>query len=57
MQDSQTAFEDLETRIVTALVDVYRSKLQPITTDMEDIKSLLKLGFRLPDEPAPDEPA
>lgn len=57
MQDSQSAFEDLETRIVTALVDVYRSKLQPITTDMEDIKSLLKLGFRLPDEPAPDEPA
>ena len=57
MQDSQTAFEDLETRIVTALVDVYRSKLQPITTDMEDIKSLLKLGFRLPDDPTPDEPA
>ncbi len=49
MRDSQSAFEDLETRIISALVDVHRTKIQPITEEMNDIKSLLKLGFRLPE--------
>ena len=50
MKGSQSAFEDLETRIIAALVDVHRTKFQPVSEDMEQIKSLLKLGFRLPDE-------
>ncbi|MCB1859857.1 MAG: hypothetical protein KDI63_16400 [Gammaproteobacteria bacterium] len=50
MQNSQSAFEDLETRIISALVDVHRTKIQPITDEINDIKSLLRLGFRLPEE-------
>ncbi|MEW7978483.1 MAG: hypothetical protein AB2813_01355 [Candidatus Sedimenticola endophacoides] len=50
MQGSQTAFEDLENRIGSALVEIYKSKVQPITTDMADIKKLLKIGFRLSDD-------
>ena len=50
MRSSQNAFEDLETRIISALVDVHRSRFQPVTEDMADIKRLLKIGFRLPDE-------
>ena len=50
MRNSQSAFEDLETRIISALVDVHRSRFQPVTEDMADIKRLLKIGFRLPDE-------
>jgi hypothetical protein len=51
MRSSHQAFEDLETRIISALVEVYKTKIQPVTTDMDEIKTLLKLGFRLPDEP------
>ena len=29
--------------------EIYKSKVQPITTDMADIKKLLRIGFRLPD--------
>ncbi len=50
MKGSQSAFTDLETRIISALVDVHRTKFQPVTDDMNEIKALLKLGFRLPDE-------
>ena len=50
MRNSQSAFEDLETRIISALVDVHRTKVQPIHDEMKDIKRLLRLGFRLPDE-------
>ena len=50
MKGSQSAFEDLETSIISALVDVHRTKCQPVTDDMNEIKALLKLGFRLPDE-------
>jgi len=51
MRDSQSAFEDLETRIISALVDVHRTKIQPVHEEMNDIKRLLRLGFRLPEEP------
>ncbi|MCP3668100.1 MAG: hypothetical protein GY696_37355 [Gammaproteobacteria bacterium] len=50
MQNSQAAFEELETRIISALVDVYKSKVQPISSDMNEIKELLKIGFRLPED-------
>jgi len=50
MKGSQSAFEDLETRIISALVDIHQAKFQPVTDDMNEIKTLLKLGFRLPDE-------
>ncbi len=50
MRGSQSAFEDLETRIISALVDVYRTKFEPVTEDMEEIKQLLREGFRLPDK-------
>jgi len=50
MRTSHQAFEDLETRIISALVEVYKTKIQPVTADMDEIKALLRLGFRLPDE-------
>lgn len=50
MRDSQSAFEDLETRIISALLDVQRTRIQPINEEIGDIKRLLKLGFRLPEE-------
>jgi hypothetical protein len=50
MRNSQSAFEDLETRIISALVDVHRTKIQPVNEEMNDIKRLLRLGFRLPEE-------
>lgn len=50
MRNSQSAFEDLETRIISALVDVHRTKIQPVHEEMTDIKRLLRLGFRLPEE-------
>jgi hypothetical protein len=49
MQGSQVAFEDLEQRIGAALVEIYKSKIQPVAEDMNDIKKLLKIGFRLPE--------
>jgi hypothetical protein len=51
MRDSQSAFEDLETRIIAALMDVHRTRIQPINEEINDIKRLLRLGFRLPEEP------
>ena len=51
MRGSQQAFEDLESRLISALVEVYRTKFQPITTELDDIKGLLRIGFRLPEEP------
>jgi hypothetical protein len=51
MRGSHQAFEDLETRLISALVEVYRTKFQPITSELDDIKGLLRLGFRLPEEP------
>ncbi len=50
MGKSQSAFEDLETRIISALVDVHRTRFQPVTEDMDEIKRLLRIGFRLPEE-------
>ena len=50
MRSSQSAFEDLETRIISALVDVHRTRLQPVNEEINDIKRLLRLGFRLPEE-------
>ncbi|OOZ35831.1 MotA/TolQ/ExbB proton channel family protein [Solemya velesiana gill symbiont] len=49
MKKSQQAFEDLENRIGSALVDIYKTKIQPVADDMNDIKKLLKIGFRLPE--------
>lgn len=51
MRGSQQAFEDLESRLISALVEVYRTKFQPITSELDDIKGLLRIGFRLPEEP------
>jgi len=50
MQKSQAAFEDLENRIAASLIEVYKAKVQPIADDMNDIKKLLKIGFRLPEQ-------
>ncbi|MES9957046.1 MAG: hypothetical protein ABW086_08350 [Sedimenticola sp.] len=49
MKKSQQAFEDLENRIGSALVEIYKTKIQPVADDMNDIKKLLKIGFRLPE--------
>jgi hypothetical protein len=51
IQNSQSAFQDIETRIITALVDVYRTRSEPITDELGDIKRLLRSGFRLPEQP------
>lgn len=49
MKKSQEAFEDLENRIGASLVEIYKTKIQPVADDMNDIKKLLKIGFRLPE--------
>jgi hypothetical protein len=50
MQGSQNAFEELETHLAAALMNVYETKIHPITQEMEEIKHLLKSGFRLPED-------
>ncbi|MES9898480.1 MAG: hypothetical protein ABW148_05595 [Sedimenticola sp.] len=50
MQGSQNAFAELETHIGTALKNVYDTRIHPITDEMTEIKHLLKIGFRLPEE-------
>ncbi len=51
IQSSQAAFQDIETRIISALVDVYRNRAEPITDELGEIRRLLRIGFRLPEEP------
>lgn len=51
MRDSQSSFEDFETRMTSSLMKVYDSRIDPILVgEMEDIKLLLKHGFRLTEE-------
>ncbi|MCW8890925.1 MAG: hypothetical protein OQL20_09730 [Sedimenticola sp.] len=47
MQSSQTNIESLEQCISNAVNQVYDHRIQPITQEMEDIKKLLRDGFRL----------
>ena len=49
MVQSQGGLDDLEQRIASALAEVQQQLGEPITTEMEEIKALLKLGFRLPE--------
>lgn len=51
MDESQQTFQHVEQRLINTL-DAYRGKIQTLNTDMAEIKYLLKLGFRLPTEPA-----
>ena len=47
MQNSQSNIEALEQCISTSVNKVYEERIQPITQEMEDIKKLLRDGFRL----------
>jgi len=47
MQHSQGNIEALEQSISNAFNQVYEERIQPITREMEDIKKLLRDGFRL----------
>jgi hypothetical protein len=47
MQNSQSNIESLEQCISNAVNKVYDDRIQPVTQEMEDIKKLLRDGFRL----------
>lgn len=47
MQNSQGNIESLEQCINNAVNKVYDDRIQPVTQEMEDIKKLLRDGFRL----------
>jgi hypothetical protein len=47
MQSSQGNIESLEQCISNAVNKVYDDRIQPVTQEMEDIKKLLRDGFRL----------
>ncbi|PLY12484.1 MAG: hypothetical protein C0631_16635 [Sedimenticola sp.] len=49
MEKSQGAFTDMETRITNSL-ELYMSRAEDMHSDMAEIKELLKLGFRLPED-------
>lgn len=51
MRNSQSNTENLERTIGTALTNLYEDKIHPVTQELEDIKHLLKSGFRLTEDP------
>jgi len=51
MEKSQKALELVEVRLASTL-DLYRDGIQGVSDDLGSIKTLLKHGFRLPEEDA-----
>ena len=51
MEQSQRTFELVEKRLVNTL-DAYRDRIHGVSDDLRSIKSLLKHGFRLPEDDA-----
>jgi hypothetical protein len=51
MEKSQKALELVEVRLASTL-DLYRDGIQGVSTDLGNIKGLLRHGFRLPEEDA-----
>ena len=50
MRDSQSNIENLEGAMDTALRNLYEDKIHPVAKELEDIKHLLKSGFRLTED-------
>jgi uncharacterized protein YukE len=50
MKSSQDTIGKLEEGLNNALVSAYQANVEPITREMEDIKRLLRHGFRLADD-------
>ena len=51
MEKSQKALELVEVRLASTL-DLYRDGIQGVSDDLGKVKTLLKHGFRLPEEDA-----
>jgi len=51
MHDSQGSTEALEQAIASTLKQIHQHQAQTVTQEMEDIKDLLRAGFRLTEEP------